>query len=64
MIELTTVKGEVFTLNADQILRIENSGPDTLIECTNGNRLRVKETPPEIVDRTLKWQQKRWIPLV
>ncbi len=50
-------------VNSDLILRVERLG-DTMITCSNGNKFRVKETTQEVVDKILKWQQQRWMPLV
>jgi uncharacterized protein YlzI (FlbEa/FlbD family) len=63
LITLTTIRNEAITLNSDLILQIENVG-DTMITCNNGNKIRVKESPSVIVEKILKWQQQRWIPMV
>jgi len=63
LIRLTTIKGEEVVVNSDLILRVERLG-DTMITCSNGNKFRVKETTQEVVDKILKWQQQRWMPLV
>lgn len=47
MIQLTKFNGEVFTINALLIERIE-SVPDTLITLTNGKKINVKEDANEV----------------
>lgn len=63
MIKVTTLQDEVIMLNADQILQIQHRG-DTLITFNNGNKVRVKETTQEVVDKMTKWHQSKWIPFV
>ena len=63
MITLTMLKGEKFILNADEILSITQRG-DTIVTCNNGHIVRVSETPNEVLDLVLRWQQQRWIPMV
>ena len=58
MITLTTLKGEKFILNADQIQRVVDRG-DTMVICTNGMRMRVRETFESIVDQVIRYQQKK-----
>ncbi len=62
MIQLTKLKGESFFLNADQILHIERRG-DTIVFYPGGC-VRVLETPEQVVSKSLKWHQKKWIPIV
>jgi len=62
MIKLTQLGGEPFVLNADLIRYVE-SRPDTYITLVSGDRIVVKETMDEVVERSLKYQQsKRLIP--
>ena len=62
MIKLTQLGGEPFVLNADLIRYVE-SCPDTYITLVSGDRIVVKETMDEAVERSLKYQQsKRLIP--
>ena len=63
MIALTNLKDEKFIVNADQILEITHFG-DVMIVCNNGTRYRVKETPDVIIEKILRWQQQKWIPMV
>lgn len=55
MIHLTSLKGEDFYLNEILIYRIDQV-PDTLITLTDGNKLRVRETPEEVVRRVQVYQ--------
>lgn len=55
MIHLTSLKGEDFYLNEILIYRIDQV-PDTLITLTDGNKLRVRETPEEVVRRVQAYQ--------
>ncbi len=62
MIKLTRLGGEPFILNADLIKYIE-SRPDTFITLIEGERLVVLETPEEVLQATLVYQQeKRLVP--
>jgi flagellar protein FlbD len=56
MIELTTLKGEVFYLNLNMIYRIDQI-PDTMITLADGKKLRVNEMPWEIIERIRCYQQ-------
>ncbi len=62
MIRVTRLGGEPFILNAELIKYVE-SRPDTYVTLTTGERLVVTETPEEIVQRALEYQQhKQLIP--
>ena len=63
MIELTSIKDEPIIINVDQILMIEKLG-DTIITCANGNKIRVKQSALEVVELTMRWHQKKWIPTI
>lgn len=56
MIHLTSLKGEAFYLNEILVYRIDQV-PDTLITLTDGNKLRVSETPEEVVDKIREYQK-------
>lgn len=56
MIHLTSLKGEAFYLNEILVYRIDQV-PDTLITLTDGNKLRVSETPEEVVDKIRAYQK-------
>lgn len=55
MIEVTRLNGTIYFINPDMILTLEAT-PDTVITLTSGEKLIVKETPQELIDRyvTLK----------
>lgn len=50
MIEVTRLNGTIFFINPDMILTLEAT-PDTVITLTNGEKLIVKESPQDIIDR-------------
>lgn len=50
MIEVTRLNGTIFFVNPDLIFTLEAT-PDTVITLTNGEKLVVKETPEELIDR-------------
>ena len=56
MILLTTLQGERFVLNCDEILRVLRV-PDTVIELKNTKRLYVSEAPGEVITRVVAWRQ-------
>lgn len=57
MIWITRIDGERVLLNDDQILFVEATH-DTLLVLANGERLRVQESPEELVDRIARWRQR------
>jgi flagellar protein FlbD len=57
MIWITRLDGERMLLNNDQILYVEATH-DTLLILSTGERLRVLESPEEIVDRVAQWRQR------
>lgn len=57
MIWITRIDGERMLLNDDQILFVE-ANHDTLLVLANGERVRVLETPDELVDRIARWRQR------
>lgn len=57
MIWITRIDGERVLLNDDQILFVEASH-DTLLVLANGERLRILESPEELVDRIARWRQR------
>ncbi len=59
MIRLTRLDGEPFVLNADLIRYLEQR-PDTFITLTSGDRLVVKETMDEVLDRSVRYQQAKY----
>ena len=57
MIALTDVSGREFYLNCELIYRIDRSF-DTIITLTDGKKLRVIETEPEIVEKVSAFKRK------
>ena len=50
MIEVTRINDTIFFINPDMIVTLEAT-PDTIITLTSGEKLIVKETPEELIDR-------------
>lgn len=50
MIEVTRINGSIFFINPDMIVTLEAT-PDTVITLTSGDKLIVKESPDELIDR-------------
>ena len=59
---MTKLNGDEITVNLAQIMAIEKLG-DTMVICNNGDKIRVQESPDDITDAALKWQQASWLPL-
>ena len=57
MIWITRFDGERLLLNDDQVLYIEETH-DTLLVLATGERLRVLESPDELVDRIAHWRRR------
>lgn len=57
MIYVTRLDGTELVLNCELIVTIEKT-PDTLITLTNGERLLVRESVPEIVERTIGYRNR------
>ncbi|MHB8969002.1 MAG: flagellar FlbD family protein [Pirellulaceae bacterium] len=60
MIRLTRLDGEPFILNAELIRYVE-ARPDTFITMTSGERVIVRETMDEVLERTLAYQQAKYL---
>ncbi|MCU0958800.1 MAG: flagellar FlbD family protein [Pirellulaceae bacterium] len=60
MIRLTHLDGEPFILNAELIRYVE-ARPDTFITLTSGERLVVRETMDQVLERTLAYQQSKYL---
>jgi flagellar protein FlbD len=58
MIKLTRLSGEAFILNADLIKYVE-ARPDTYVTLTGGDRMVVRESPDEVLERALYYQQSK-----
>ena len=56
MITLTRLNDEKFILNVAHITMI-CANPDTIITLTNGEKIRAKETPDEIVQHTTSYMK-------
>lgn len=50
MIEVTRINDTIFFINPDMIVTLEAT-PDTIITLTNGEKLIVKESPEELINR-------------
>jgi flagellar protein FlbD len=57
MIALTRLDGQEVVVNADHILTLEAT-PDTVILLTTGLHIMVRESVPEVVDRTASWRRR------
>lgn len=57
MIELTDLSGIPFILNCNLIESIRNI-PETKVTLSTGNYYLVKETPDEIVKKTIEYNRK------
>jgi flagellar protein FlbD len=57
MIELTRLNGTPMVLNSDLIKTAEAS-PDTMLTLIHGEKLIVRETIAEVVERTLAYRAK------
>ena len=60
MIKLTRQSGEVFVLNAELIRYIE-SGAGTFVTLTTGERLIVRESLDEVMQRAVRYQQSKFL---
>jgi flagellar protein FlbD len=58
MIKVTRLDGEAFVINADLIRYIEER-PDTFITLTSGERIIVKESIDEVVERAVEYQRAK-----
>ncbi len=62
MIKLTRRNGAAFVLNAELIKFVEEV-PDTIITLRDGEKVLVKETADEVVDRALEYaRSSRFLP--
>lgn len=58
MIQVTHLDGEPFLLNAEWIRYVE-SRPDTFITLVQGDRIVVRESPAEVLERCLEYQRSK-----
>ena len=56
MIKLTRLNGEEFVVNAELIRFIE-SRPDTYVTLTTDDRLIVRESVDEVIERAMIWSR-------
>jgi flagellar protein FlbD len=62
MIKLTRLDGEPFVLNAE-IIRYVEAQPATFITILSGERIIVRESMDEVLEKALAYQKaKHWIP--
>lgn len=57
MVWVTRLDGERILLNDDQVLYLEPTH-DTLLVLASGERLRVLESPEELIERIALWRQR------
>ena len=56
MVSVTRLDGSAIMLNVDLIVTIERT-PDTVVWLTTGDRVILRETPEEIVERITRYKQ-------
>lgn len=62
MIKLTHLGGEAFLLNAELICYVE-ARPDTFVTLAGGERIVVRESLDEVLERTIEYQRlKQFFP--
>lgn len=54
MIVLTRLNGQNFVVNAEKIRMVEST-PDTVVCCESGERMMVRETLQEVVQRAIEY---------
>jgi uncharacterized protein YlzI (FlbEa/FlbD family) len=57
LIWLTKLDGSQILVNDDQITFVELAG-ETVVSMSNGDRLRVLESPDELTSRIVFWRQR------
>ncbi len=57
LIWLTRLDGSQILVNDEQITFVELAG-ETIVAMSNGDRLRVLESPDELTDRIVRWRQR------
>jgi flagellar protein FlbD len=58
MIKLTRLDGEFFILNADLIRYVE-AKPDTFITLISGDKIVVRESMDDVVEKSIRYQQMK-----
>lgn len=62
MIPLTRLNGQEFILNAELIKYIEET-PDTLVTLRDGDKIMVRESPADVVRRSMEYRRTlHWLP--
>ncbi|MBI2896229.1 MAG: flagellar FlbD family protein [Deltaproteobacteria bacterium] len=56
MISVTRLKGQVVAINPDLIEMVEET-PDTTVRLTSGDKILVRESLAEIVDRVVRYRK-------
>lgn len=56
MIQLTRLNLDRLVVNSDLIVLVE-ANPDTVLSLQNGEKLRVRESPAEVVDRVIAFRR-------
>ena len=57
MITLTRLKDKAFVLNAELIKTVEET-PDTLVTLTSGDRIMVRESAQQVVDKAIDYARQ------
>ncbi len=57
MIQLTRLNHESLVVNTDLIVLVE-ANPDTVLALTTGERIRVLESPSEVVAKTIEFKRE------
>lgn len=57
MIEVSRLNGSIYFINPDLILTLEAT-PDTVITLTTGEKLMVRESPQELIDRFVTFKRR------
>lgn len=57
MIKVQRLNGKEFVINSDLVLFVEAT-PDTVITFTNGQKVVVRETIDEIIDKVIDFKSK------
>jgi flagellar protein FlbD len=57
MIKVQRLNGKEFVINSELILFVEET-PDTVITLTNGNKVVVRETADEIINKVIDFKSK------
>jgi flagellar protein FlbD len=57
VINVTRLNGKPFVLNAE-LIRIVEANPDTTITLTGGEKVLVKESPREVVEKAVEYGRR------